>query len=47
MMSIKKGVDYDRPVWAGDSSTHQVYVFPAHITHSLLSMSPMSMLVSR
>jgi len=44
-MSIKKGVDYDGPVWAGHSCFHQNRDFPAHITERLLSLSPMSMLV--
>jgi len=41
-MSIKKGISYNRLVWAGDSFFHQIYVFPAHITERLLSLSPMS-----
>jgi hypothetical protein len=44
-MSIKKGISYNSPVWAGDSFFHQSYVFPAHITQCLIPRSPMSMLV--
>ena len=46
MASIKKPVDYDSPVWEGDSCTHQVYDFPSHATEVLIPLRPMSELVS-
>lgn len=46
-MSFKKAVDYDGMVRNGDSSIHQICVFPFRATESLLSLRPISELVNR